>query len=34
MRIIRIPRMIYWKYLRFSDYVKKRPGGVAPQPAG
>jgi hypothetical protein len=34
MRIIRIPRMVYWKYLRFSDYVKKRPGGLAPNPRG
>lgn len=34
MRIVRVPRMIYWKYLRFGDYVKKRPGGLAPNPRG
>jgi hypothetical protein len=32
MRIVRVPRMIYWKYFRFADYVKKRPGGLAPNP--
>ena len=32
MRIVRVPRMIYWRYFRFSDYVKKRPGGLAPNP--
>jgi hypothetical protein len=30
MRVVRVPRMIYWKYFRFADYVKKRPGGLAP----
>jgi hypothetical protein len=32
MRIVRVPRMLYWKYLRFADYVKKRPGGLARSP--
>lgn len=34
MRTVRVPRMLYWKYLRFADYVKKRPGGLAPNPRG
>ena len=32
MRIVRVPRMVYWRYFRFADYVKKRPGGLAPNP--
>ena len=34
MRIVRVPRMIYWRFFRFADYVKKRPGGLAPNPRG
>jgi hypothetical protein len=30
MRLVRIPRMIYWKYFRFADYLNRRPGGMAP----
>lgn len=30
LHIVRVPRMLYWKYIRFADYVKKRPGGLAP----
>jgi hypothetical protein len=26
--------MLYWKYFRFSDYVRKRPGGVLTIPRG
>ena len=32
MRIVRVPRMVYWRYFRYADYVKKRPGGLAPNP--
>jgi hypothetical protein len=31
MRILRVFRGMYWKYLRFGDYVKKRPGGMLPR---
>ena len=34
MRIVRVPRMIYWRYFRYADYVKKQPGGLAPNPRG
>jgi len=34
MRVVRVPRMVYWRYFRFADYVKKRPGGLAPNPRG
>ena len=30
MRAIRPFRGAYWKYFRFADYVKKRPGGMLP----
>jgi len=33
LHVLRPIRSIYWKYLRFSDYVKKRPGGVLSYPA-
>jgi hypothetical protein len=32
LQAVRRPRMLYWKYFRFLDYVKKRPGGVASDP--
>jgi hypothetical protein len=28
LRVARVFRAVYWKYFRFADYVKKRPGGV------
>jgi hypothetical protein len=31
-RFVNIFRGIYWKYLRYADYVKKRPGGVLANP--
>jgi hypothetical protein len=30
--IVRIPRAVYWRFFRFGDYVKRRPGGMAPIP--
>jgi hypothetical protein len=32
MRFVRIFRSVYWKYFRFADYVKRRPGGVLAVP--
>jgi hypothetical protein len=32
-RLVRIPRMIYWKYLRYADYTKKRQPRGAPSGA-
>jgi hypothetical protein len=34
LKITRAFRMLYWKYFRFSDYVRKRPGGVLTIPRG
>lgn len=31
-RLAHIPRSIYWKYFRFADYVRRRPGGAFPIP--
>ena len=30
--IVRVPRAVYWRFFRFGDYVKRRPGGMAPIP--
>ena len=32
LRATRGVRSVYWKYFRFGDYVKRRPGGVLPTP--
>jgi hypothetical protein len=32
MRLVRLFRGVYWKYFRFADYVKRRPGGVLAVP--
>ena len=34
LKVIRPFRMLYWKYLRFADYVRKRPGGALTIPRG
>jgi hypothetical protein len=32
LRVTRAVRGVYWRYFRFADYVKRRPGGVLPTP--
>ena len=34
MRVVRVFRGVYWRYLRFGDYVKRRPGGLLANPRG
>jgi hypothetical protein len=34
MRVVRFIRGIYWRYFRFADVVKRRPGGVRAIPRG
>lgn len=34
MRLLRVFRSLYWKHVRFGDYVKKRPGGMLPRSVG
>ena len=29
-RVARVPRAIYWRFFRFSDYVRRQPGGMTP----
>jgi len=31
-RAAHVGRSVYWKYFRFADYVRRRPGGVFPMP--
>lgn len=31
-RVAHVVRSVYWKYFRFADYVRRRPGGVFPIP--
>ncbi len=32
LKVARAVRGVYWRYFRFGDYVKRRPGGVLPTP--